>query len=596
MIIGESKAYYIFTFGGEAPMDIHKVARRLLKQGVAYAAISPASGDVFMSPQYRELADLLRDGEKISSFKSATGKRERLKWLLCNPGIGLKMAARLRIRISSGVHDGDSESGGADSESGIEVIDEWRRHREALDRVVMGRQFSVAVQHEVERGLLRPSYLEREPYIRLKLRAGRVWLSGGVPSGRSQGHESTLEAHLMLHRSGVMQLVLSYALPQNIDADTYGMFSFGGSPAIDAVSLPEAVIDTDAGALGGAVSRGVEGKDESGSRLIKIEFSSSTSAAVVFVAYANSVTAVGKVSWEGEWFCYPAMFLAGIACCESENKFSRSHAEELALLFLRLDPRQGIRAEQLRTLMPENAALDSNSSFYFNASSMLEIEWKGPPGEFADHLNRLIIMESALLQYWQIRMLDQRISATQDKLSRVREVQKEAIFGLREYREAAISYGTAKEITEKLLSEWRADRFYARILEGLSQLQQLAATEESRLGAKRANTLAALVLIATLFFGIPAVGQTLQAIDEIPDGGFLGFLSAPLRFLAGMGPQGVWIGYLTMATATVICFVYFAVSGKIGRSRGRRFRPIGMRWPGGDLRTVRVSEIGDTGD
>ncbi|QNP75084.1 hypothetical protein IAG44_40545 [Streptomyces roseirectus] len=295
----------------------------------------------------------------------------------------------------------------------------------------------------------------------------------------------------------------------------------------------------------------------------------------------------------GDWFCYPAAFIDRVGCCASEDSFKDTHENELKNAISRSIDVSEVRSEALPSMLPEDCSLTRGTSLYCNMSSSLEMRWPGSQeGEFAQHLQRLVILESALLQYWQIRLLDRRVGVTDGRIRQVRELQREAIFGLREYRDSSMSFGTAMDLVERLLGEWRADRLYGHVLESIDQLQQLVVAAESKRSARRANVLAGIALIVAIFLGLPAIDDTLEIAKGVKVDGLLGIPLKPFSALASRGEQGTWIGYLVFLGAVLVCLLTLTLKRGWPRTRSRRREP-GIAWPLGTVRIVRRDDSQD---
>jgi hypothetical protein len=174
----------------------------------------------------------------------------------------------------------------------------------------------------------------------------------------------------------------------------------------------------------------------------------------------------------------------------------------------------------------------------------------------------------------------------------VREIQREAIFGLREYRDSSISFGTAKDLVERLLSEWRVDRLYGHVLESIDQLQQLVVAAESKRSARRANVLAGIALVVAIFLGLPAIDETLEIAKGVEVDGALGVPLKPFHALSSRGEKGTWIGYLAFLFSVLVCLFTLTVKRSRRRGRSRRRNP-GISWP---LGTVRIEHREDPRD
>ncbi|WP_143064857.1 hypothetical protein [Streptomyces sp. PAN_FS17] len=455
-----------------------------------------------------------------------------------------------------------------------------------------------AIQHHIEANLLRAPYLASEPYLRLRLRSAGQWLTrlnGGSVRTRGNLDEGIrADMLLLIHRSGVMQLTIALKLPDNITVSQYREMAFGSSEVVCASRVSEPVLKA---AYGRHAEPHLEGEWEpgleEGVRWRLAQHESPAAVSDLFLLYLGAVTRAIKSDPVGDWFCYPAAFIDRADCCNSEDSFKDAHENELKNAISRSIDVSEVRPEALPSMVPEDCSLTRSTSLYCNMSSSLEVRWPGSrEGEFAQHLQRLVILESALLQYWQIRLLDRRVGVTDGSIRQVRELQREAIFGLREYRDSSMSFGTAMDLVERLLGEWRADRLYEHVLESIDQLQQLVVAAESKRSARRANVLAGIALIVAIFLGLPAIDDTLEIAKSVEVDGFLGVPLKPFSALASRGEQGTWIGYLVFLGAVFVCLLALTLKRGWPRTRSRRREP-GIAWP---LGTVRVRRRDDSQD
>ncbi|MDT7842507.1 hypothetical protein [Streptomyces justiciae] len=466
-----------------------------------------------------------------------------------------------------------------------------------IQRAVAESQAINAIQHHIEKDLLSAPYLLSEPYLRLRLRSAGQWLrrmnGGGVrpPGSLEEGIRADLL--LLIHRSGVMQLTVALKMPDNITVEQYREMAFGSSEVVVASRVSEPVL---AAAYGKRAELLLAGEWESGLeegvRWRLARHDSPASVYDLFDLYFDAITYIIKSKTAGDWQCYPAAFVDKVACCESEDSFRGVHERELESAISRHDMSE-IRPGFTAAMIPEDSSMTRNSSLYCNMASSLEVRWPGSRnGEFAQHLQRLVIFENALIQYWQIRLLDRRVGVTDGSLSQVRDIQREAIFGLREYRDSSISFGTARDLVERLLEEWRADRLYSHVLESVDQLQQLVVAAESERSAKRANVLAGIALIVAIFLGLPAIDDTLKIAKDVEMGGFLGIFLKPFHALASRGEEGTWIGYVIFLSSVLVCSLTLMFKRRRKPRTWRRREP-GIAWP---LGTVSIERQDDSQD
>ncbi|MBM9504814.1 hypothetical protein [Actinacidiphila acididurans] len=586
MVFDAGTIYFIYSFSATRPLDVNRVADRLLSSEIAETSASPVNEEVRVAQRFRSLEQLLKLNYALTGANEAILRGRLLSWILRHPTQSTRLAWKFGRRSAGGSLPRSSRR------RTIRRI--LHENADFIERSVAEAQMPNAIQMEIERDLLRPSYLDSEPYLRLSLKGSHIWLNimnGGSTRGPEDESESRfVNVLLLLHASGVMQLVFVLPLPEHLTVEAYRDLCFGVSPDISAVKVAEPVLSGVPHNWRRRLAGSWDGEMEAGTRWRKIDFPEPDSITGLFDVYRSAIAKAGRFEEVGEFICYPATFIDELSCCSSKDEFMTRHRQDLNRVLARsLDIRRA-RENAVSAIVPEDTSLMRDTSFFANMASALEIRWPGaPPGEFAKHLQRLIVLEAALLQYWQIRTLAQRINGALIKSRDIRSIQREAIFGLQEYRYSSVTYGTAIDMIDALLSEWKVDKYYNHALESLDQLQQLAASDESNRSSRRANFLATLALIATIFMGLPAVKDTLDIAKEVPQQGASGALARPFRYLAERGDQGTWIGYVILLLAVIVAISIFGLSNHLPHIRWRR-KPPGRSWP---LGTVRITRIPD---
>ncbi|MGW3412451.1 hypothetical protein [Streptomyces sp. NPDC000888] len=245
-----------------------------------------------------------------------------------------------------------------------------------IQEAVAREQSVNAVQHDMERRLLRAPYLQSEPYLRLHLRSAGQWLTrlnGGAlraPGDISEGIEANVL--LLIHRSGVMQLTIALKLPDEISVEQYRELAFGSSEVVAASWIAEPVLRA---AYGRGVEDALPGRWEeeikAGVRWRTLQHEAPVSMSDLFLLYAEGISRVIGSQWSGDWFCYPATFIDRVDCCESEEQFRRLHEVELKNAIMRDVDFSEVRPEQLDSLLPDEGALTRNTSLYCNMSSSM---------------------------------------------------------------------------------------------------------------------------------------------------------------------------------------------------------------------------------
>ncbi|MCW8100808.1 hypothetical protein [Streptomyces tauricus] len=573
-------------------MDVHQVASKILKAEIAETVGSPSDSEVRVAPRYAEFVNLIRARESYGQLASALRDGKPWAWIRRNPGQAVKMAPIICRSILS-------ESARTGYASSLEEVSE--RTRETADFIqnsVSEAQAINAIQHTIEQDMYRPDYRYSEPYLRLHLKPIVVWLDvlggGAEREGEDYSEGVYANATLLLHPSGVVQIQIALQFPSDISTIELERMQFGGSPIISAAEYPEVLIraatpsrDLEERLLG----HWVEG-ERSGTRWRRCRFQDPASVADLFMTYLDAIHGIAVKKSSSEWLCHPVIFVKKVDCCESEEQFRSLHSAELVSLLSRYSSPRGERGAAIAELVPRDRSLNLDHSVYMDATHTTSIRWPGASGpeEYAGHLSHIIVVECALLQYWQIKMIDRRVAGSTGHLREIAQLQRDAIFGMREYRNSPLSYGTARDAANEILVGLEADRLYEHTLECLSQLQQLVATNDSQRSARRANTLAATAAVAAAVLGLPAVEDTLNVAKGIPPTGIWGTAAAPLRNLAAEGAVGAWKGYIILlVTVLLFALVWNRIYKRRMARRGRR-GIAGMRWPWGTITITRRDE------
>ncbi len=558
-LISEATIYYTFTSATEKPLDLHKAATRLLKSGVAETVCSPAEGEVRVSPRYRQLAKLHRKATRLQESQRLLSEGQFRSLITRHPLMAMRVAASIGRSLLRGEipqEDVVEEDTSPDDSTLDEAI-------ELIERSVAARQSVSGAQHAIESTLLRSAYRDSEPYLRLLLRPSRHWLihmAGGTQREIDDfGSPSHVEALLLIHRSGVLQITFALTLPENLKGSAFSAFTFGGNLVCQASEISEPII---ANAARDRYERDVSHwlgewreEEEEGTRWRRMQFREHASFADLFALYIDAILKVVKQDGGHEWQCYPVICIDKVTCCDGESEWLEAHGAYMATI-CNGGPSK-LRESAIAELSPKNRSLVPDHSVFVTATNSLRIAWTESDYEssFIDHLQLIVPIEITLLQHWQLRNLESRLHATDERGFDVQAVQHEAIYGLREYRQSSLQHGTAIELTEHLLGAWRTERLHARIIDSLDQLQQLAAMEQTRQSASRANRLAAAAVVVALAVGLPAIEDTMEIAKKIPEDGLWGTLAWPLKHFANQGDLGYWKLYIVLLGTVTAAYI-----------------------------------------
>lgn len=187
-----------------------------------------------------------------------------------------------------------------------------------------------------------------------------------------------------------------------------------------------------------------------------------------------------------------------------------------------------------------------------------------------DWLMRTTVIENGLLQYWQLRILN---DLPEDKNFEKRsiELQQKLIFGLAEHGQSALIYGSAGDIASAVVSRLGGEALRMRVMEKAELLRELVTGERAKRAAARSTRLAAAVLLAVIIFALPTIRDGIKILDTASRG--LLTTSVSVEILA-VSVYGAFIGGALIA-------MIFTLPRRLQASfRKASAKRVGMRWPG----------------
>ncbi|MFI7608953.1 hypothetical protein ACIBTV_28090 [Micromonospora sp. NPDC049366] len=582
----EAVIYYTFVFG-DSPVSPHAVADRLLAAELAETVTSPADGEVLMAPRYKELARTIRKAEGIAEVGRAIDGGRLLGWICKNPLLAAEVAVlvfgrRLKRAIGRKI---DGAGKPSDTDEGVEGM-----MRDLIDKVnhaVAKRQALNAIQHAREQDMYQPAYLESEPYLRLTLRSANFALAGfDGQEGGAAGQAG--EVLLLVHQSGVFQLTVAVRMPEGIDTDELISRSIGSGVEFSWSEVAEPVLLFASKRLN-IDRRRMPGKWLSevreGTRWRRFDHAEPVSLVDLFRTYQHAILEASGASGD-EWLCHATVCIDRLGCCETQSAWTSRHRAELTGMLLRDGGYAGLREAATLKLPPDTSIRMDHSVWHGHASTLL-MHWGEGSRHFDDHLWTLLLGESFLLQYWQLRALDKSLQMIESQRTAkgARALQRRLIFGLQEFHRSALSYGSAQDQVLALLRESGAERIRAQIGERLDQLGAIDASERAERVAARSTAAAVAAFIVAVIFGLPAIDQTLNLVRSIPGEGVANTLSGPLQGLANLGVAGSFISYVAVLAVFLAALLAFGLPRR--QYRPRRIRRAGGAWVNGTIKVVR---------
>lgn len=554
----------------------------------------PNSDEVRVSPRYREYVKFLNLSIRL---RHVIGQPKHP--IFAKTLFGIRYPA-LSARALFHVLRRHKLDNGPRAEDGPTVTHRLGSNIESIRRAVAVAQYKNAVFNFMEKELYRDSFLGAGAYIRLELHPTENWFSRKNDGSERLSGDFTegvvANAQLLIHRSGVMQLLFMIPLPDSLTASPLVWHAHAGNPMFSAAEYPEVLLKLASKTTHASetdwIGHWTEARNE-GQRWRRMEFAKPASVVDLYNMYYDAIRAATKPRLNPGWLCYPTLFIDEITCCASRDAWMGKHAKELYQVVGRI-ANDGLRSEVIRAQAPSDSSLVDDDSVFMNMGMSTVVNWRRKsPEEFSQRLQRYLLIESCLLRYWQLVVLHTRLGVTlRRRRPDIRRIQVGAIEGMQEWRESAITYGSAAEVADKFLKELGVDRLHERLGESLDQLGQLLEAQDSKREAARSIVLAMAVVLATVLLGLPSISALLTIASSTNTGSFAGWFIQPLRAVAHHGASGAWALFLSLIAAVILMFTFtFWLSrNSYPRERETKKRGPGIRWPGGTITIKRASE------
>lgn len=634
--VHEAATYLVYTFDAGQRIDTHSVAQRLLKSGIAETVYSAAMPQVRVAPRYAELTKILH---RTGAFRDLlagpiTVRAGLLLWLRYPRSGGaliplVWLFAKLRVKwwslrfrallsgrrwadfegFDEGVHTSDM------AQTIEELLDEMETVQANVIESVAIAQSVGAIQMAVDRKLLMLDYWRGEPFVRLGLRGSRhrlttdpedprttgtepktVAVDGGrEPSGLGaslivKADDSTegdsaepgllgdwVDAFALLHRTGVVQVLLRVPLPHGLTTSQLVGRVSSKTECIVASELPEPLLEPMQSASPGAPLLG-RWQDEltEGVRWRDITFDEPTSFDDLFGLYFEAFReALPNIS--PTWLCYPVLMVDGVTCGCSPDEWKTRHRYELASVMF-----QHADATRFRESLIDDAVEDvshlRDMVVLLNEARGAVMRWGDDrTANWPDDLHTLIPIEEALLQRGQLALLERQFAQAVSKPRDLERLEEALINGLDEYRSSRINPGDARVLVDRILEKSQSLVGYERLLDSITQLHQKVTAAETRRSARQANLLALLAVLVAAALGLPAIKQSIEIAKAVPKDSRLAGSARPLVWLGEQGAAGVWGAFLILIAVPLVVWL-LVLSGRVSRSLRLKRRRSGRAW------------------
>jgi len=560
-----------FTYAFSLPpgSDIDDLANRLLDTGVAdVAAVAPSTT---MRVSRRQLAALrARDTlEGLSNIAEvADGKISTFRWVFNNPRAAAFAFRRRVLRFSL-----SSNKAGRLSSSDRTNLSSLRESVAEIDAAMAENAKVLGAAAATDEFLFSPIYLRKGPFIRLEL--------GNLGATSRLLADETIIPILVLHRSGVALLTFYTVVGSNRSSVELVRASVSKTMTLTSTTFPIPVVGV--GEIADQVARTDELLPDGDSVPThrRIEWADDFSIADAFFVYRDRICELagergGRV---GDYFCYATLAIGGIACCGTRDRWLKSHSDELAGLILRYDDFGDIGDATTAKVLQADRSIQRSSSRYYNGGNAVTVDWNTDETEYAPSfvslLDTVAIIENAVLQYWQIQELDNRLDLSERRASTLTKIQLRLAEGIAEHRSSTISFGGAQDIVADILAKLNVGELHQRVVDRLAMNQQLVDVRKVDASVRRNYLIAGIGSFATVLLGIPAIRDSLSVIAQWKPPPFIVPAARPLIEWAKGGANAIilmYAGFLFLATLLL-------VANFIRRpKRWRRRRLVGLEW------------------
>ncbi|WP_343450255.1 hypothetical protein [Micromonospora oryzae] len=530
----------------------------MLDGEIADAATVPPSSKVHLSR--RRTKDALKRRELAGGLAQLAqvvdGDTKFSSWMIRNPRAAMFGFRRGMVRWSP-FGKNERQKASPEARSALEAL---AKSTESVDKAVTESSKVAGVLAVVDAKLLSPTYLRKSPFVRLELKS--------FSAESSLLSDSHVMALLLLHRSGTALLTF-HTVTGDRNTDELLEASKGGLVEFDSCIFDEAIIGSEAGGRSVISLHGEEGG--------RIAMSD------VFSLYREAIERVlGDKEKVGDWFCYTTVMAGGINCCRTRSRWLKAHSKELAGLAMRYSPYVRLQGEAVASVLETNMSISvEDSRFYFGGNALI-VDWdfdmRGPCVSFPRVVDTVSVIENALLQHWQITALDEALKIRGTSRRSLRRTQAELARGIEEFGTTTLSYGTAQEISEKILQDLHTARLHQHLIERLTMTQQLLDTEQARQSTRRNYLLAGMGSLATVLLGIPALRDSLGVVAAWRPPKMLEPVAGPVVDWAGDGASAILSVYaVLLSVALLLLIAGFLLRKPNGRRRDRRAR-VGIEW------------------
>jgi hypothetical protein len=577
-----STIYYTYCFSLPPGTSIAELADTLLSRGVATAAVWAADPEVRVAHRYSDLHKNMQRARAVADLKKVQdGHLSAIAWGKQNPALGLSYLAFRAKRI------GRTRPSKASPGPGQSIGEQLERQVEVSEEAMVRTRLFLGMYHGIESEFYAPGYLQHDPFIRLELRSFRV-------TSEYYDNEPVLP-FLLLHESGVA--LLTYATAPKDHIGTGGIIELSRG---DAFHIEHAYVHREFfGSTDPEIAAAAASDVHDGTGWAEVTWEEKRSFSDLFEIHLDRILEAcgSRRSRYGDWHCYSTVVLNHLDCCSTRALWQNNHQQELIGLANRVP---GYASLNGSLTIPKDDSLTVDHSRFWQISHCLDVRWEfgsvpRRPAATQDHWVNVLV-EHVLLQLWQLRQLDWRISTHDWTPKALDQLQTEIAIGLEEYRRTdVVAFGTARDTAHALLAEHGADELYQRILDRLNALAAVVSAREARASSRRNVVTAGAAVLAAIALGLPAIAQSISLLQTTTRGR-IGGIVAPLRDFTIRHPNSFWFGYLVLLIIATTLLGYSLTSAPRRRRTKLKRGNVGLSWPGISLRIVHARPKYDHGE
>jgi hypothetical protein len=559
--------HYTFAFSLPRGADIYKLTETLLRRDLASAAGSVIRG-IRYAHRYQTVQKNRALAETLSTLKDVEeGEGKLIHWMARHPRTAYLLLRKKIIRITR------SKERDKPNPELIKIYEEFGKIPTELDDKMAEAGLILGSQLATDELLFNPDYLSDEPFIRLDLDSVFVECDDFA--------DPEVLMSLLLHQSGVALLTFSATPGENRTTDD--LLSVSSS---NQVAFTKTILDESLGKLIGHANKDRvvedEWKESEGIRWRETSWREPLPLQELFQAYSDLIISNTRGrSTHSPWMCYTTLFVDSMMCCDTRTKWLDRHRLELAGLIGRRREYANSKPSYVTRLLAAEQGIRSYESKYFGPGNAVIVRWdferETTLTSLTDQFPTIAIVQSALLQYWQLLALDARFVSTKWKSSDLASIQRLIIAGLDEYRGAKLMWEEAIVEENEITNGLGVDRLYARILDRLGAIDQLMTARSTQVGARRNLLIAALGSFATLLLGLPAIRDLLNIVRQLDTSIFPGILLRPLASFAADGPAGAWNLYVVLI-GVAAAVLAISVLMRVRDVRKERRGEFGLGW------------------